>query len=139
MDTSETLGKRVPITCKWLFKIKQNEANGEQHYKARIVARGFSQKAGFDYGETYSPVARLDTVRTVLSIANEQMIIIHQMDVKTAFLNGQLEEEIFMIPPEGFEIGKNLVCRLNRSLYGLKQASRAWNTFRTQAAAAVCI
>lgn len=118
---------RVPITCKWLFKVKHNEGDEEDRYKARLVARGFSQKAGFDYAETYSPVARLDTVRVVLAVANEQRMAVHQMDVKTAFLNGHLEEEIYMTQPEGFERGKQLVCRLNRSLYGLKQASRAWN------------
>lgn len=115
---------RAPISCKWLFKVKPDESGEGSRYKARLVARGFSQKAGFDYAETYSPVARLDTVRVVLAIANAQRMAVHQMDVKTAFLNGHLEEEIYMSQPEGFERGKHLVCRLNRSLYGLKQASR---------------
>lgn len=101
--------------------------NNEIIYKARLVARSFTQKPGIDYTETYSPVAKLDTLRMVLALANEKRMHIHQMDVKTAFLNGDLSEEIYMMQPEGYEKDKGLVCRLNRSIYGLKQASRAWN------------
>lgn len=119
-------GRRA-ITCKWVFRVKRGRCEAEDRYKARLVARGFSQKKGFDYTETYSPVAKLDTLRAVLAIANRERMHLHQMDVKTAFLNGQLNEEIYMAQPDGFEQGKGLVCRLNRSLYGLKQASRAWN------------
>lgn len=118
---------RVPITCKWVFRLKRDEDGGENCYKARLVARGFTQRYGFDYAETYSPVAKLDTLRAVLAVANHEKMAVHQMDVKTAFLNGTIAEEIYMVQPEGFEKGKGLVCRLNRSLYGLKQASRAWN------------
>lgn len=114
------------IGCRWLFKIKHG-ANGEiEKYKARLVAKGFSQRQGFDYNETYVPVAKLTTLRTMLSIANQEKLMIHQMDVKAAFLNGNLDEEIFMNQPEGFTTG-NLVCKLNKSIYGLKQASRMWN------------
>lgn len=118
---------RVPITCKWVFKLKRGEDGGNDRYKARLVARGFSQKYGFDYMETYAPVAKMDTLRTVLAVANHKKMIIHQMDVKCAFLNGKISEEIYMVQPEGFEQKEGLVCHLNRSLYGLKQASRAWN------------
>lgn len=118
---------RSAITCKWVFKIKQFEDNQPSRYKARLVARGFSQKYGFDYMETYSPVARLDTLRVVLALANREGMTVHHMDVKTAFLNGELSEEIYMVQPEGYDKQNGLVCRLNRSLYGLKQASRSWN------------
>lgn len=117
---------RTPISCKWVFKVKRGKSRDEDRYKVRLVARGFSQKLGFDYAETYSPVARLDTVRVVLAVANELQMEVHQMDVNTAFLNGHLDEEMYMTLLEGFDDDKHLVCRLNRSLYGLKQASRAW-------------
>lgn len=118
---------RKPVSCKWVFKLKRGENGAADRYKARLVARGFSQRFGYDYSETYAPVARMDTVRTVLAVANQERLKVHQMDVKTAFLNGNLEEEIYMTLPEGLEGEPNDVCRLNRSLYGLKQASRAWN------------
>ncbi|KXJ68982.1 hypothetical protein RP20_CCG000687 [Aedes albopictus] len=118
---------RSAVTCKWVFSIKRGVDGQPDRYKARLVARGFSQKPGFDYTETYSPVAKLDTLRAVLAIANQDRMHIHQMDVKTAFLNGELQEEIYMVQPDGFQQGKELYCRLNRSLYGLKQSSRAWN------------
>lgn len=126
-DLVELPAGRKPISCKWVFKIKRNDDGSEGQYKARLVARGFTQRQGFDYSETYSPTARLDTLRTVLAVANHERMCIHQMDVKSAFLNGSITEEIFMTQPEGFDEGNGLVCRLNRSLYGLKQASRAWN------------
>lgn len=118
---------RTPVTCKWVFRVKRGDGVVADKYKARLVARGFSQKVGFDYTETYSPVAKLDTLRLVLALAHRQEMHVHQMDVKTAFLNGILHEEIYMTQPDGFQQGKDLVCRLHRSLYGLKQASRAWN------------
>lgn len=117
---------RKAITNKWVFKLKR-KANGEiDKYKARVVARGFTQKFGFDYTETYAPVAKLVTLKILLAIANRYDMHIHQMDVKCAFLNGELTEEIYMELPEGFKDG-NKVCKLNKALYGLKQASRAWN------------
>lgn len=119
--------RRTPISCKWVFRVKRSENGEEDRYKARLVARGFTQRHGFDYSETYSPVAKLDTLRAVLAIANKEKMTVHQMDVKSAFLNGSISEEIYMTQPEGHEKGKNLVCKLNKSLYGLKQASRAWN------------
>lgn len=123
---------RSAVSCKWIFKIKHADEDQPPRYKARLVARGFTQKPGFDFSETYSPVARMDTLRTVLALANQEGMAVHQMDVKTAFLNGNLSEEIYMLQPEGFRQKKGLVCRLNKSLYGLKQASRSWNiTFHT--------
>ena len=92
-------------------------------YKARLVAKGCSQRPGFDYVETFAPVVKMDSVRTILSLANEFGYFVHQMDVKTAFLNGELEEQIFMQLPRD-ELGKSKIVQLQKSLYGLKQASR---------------
>ena len=97
-------------------------------YKARLVAKGFSQVHGVDFNETFAPVAKFTTIRCILAIGAVMDLEIHQMDVKTAFLNGELEEDIYMEQPEGFvEQGKeHLVCKLKSSLYGLKQSPRAW-------------
>lgn len=117
---------RKAISCKWVFKLKRKSDGDIDKYKARLVAMGFSQTQGFDYNETYAPVAKLTTLRILLSIAAQMDLKVHQMDVKGAFLNGDLSEEIFMELPEGFKKG-NTVCKLNKSLYGLKQASFSWN------------
>lgn len=119
-------GKR-PITNKWVFKIKRDTSGAVVRYKARLVARGYSQRKGIDYEDTFSPVARMDSVRIILSIIAEKDLEMVHFDVKTAFLHGELSEEIWMREPEGFEIGGNKACRLKKSLYGLKQASRSWN------------
>lgn len=118
---------RKAVTCKWVFKLKYKSNGNIDKYKARLVARGFSQEKGFDYNETYSPTAKLTTFRVLLSIANHFGYFVHQMDVKCAFLNGQLREDIYMTQPEGFSENNTMVCKLNKSLYGLKQASRMWN------------
>lgn len=115
------------IGCKWVFKLK-TPPNEQPKYKARLVAKGYAQAAGIDYTDTFSPVVRYDSVRCVLSIAAIEDMEIVQFDVKTAFLNGDLKETIYMQIPEGIEHKSNEVCRLKRSLYGLKQASRAWNS-----------
>ena len=115
------------ISSKWVFAIKQGP-NGEiDRFKARLVARGFTQVEGVDYFETYSPVAKMSTIRIVLSLATAKGMVIKQLDVKTAFLNGPLDEEIFMEQPMGFECDENSVCKLKKSIYGYKQASRQWN------------
>lgn len=117
---------RKAISGKWIFKLKRKSNGDIDKYKARFVAKGFSQREGFDFNETYAPVAKLPTLRILLAIANRYDMHVHQMDVKSAFLNGDLNEEIYMIQPEGFARGKQ-VCKLNKAIYGLKQASRMWN------------
>ena len=117
------------VGCKWVFK-KKTDMDGNVHtYKARLVAKGYTQKYGVDYDETFSPVAMLKSIRILIAIAAFYDYEIWQMDVKTAFLNGKLTEEVFMTQPEGFTDPRhpNSVCKLQRSIYGLKQASRSWN------------
>ena len=117
----------VPIGCKWIFKKKIGVDGKVETYKARLVAKGYRQRQGVDYDETFSPVTMLKSIRILLAIAAHYDYEIWQMDVKTVFLNGNLEEEVYMMQPEGF-VSKNYldkVCRLLRSIYGLKQASRS--------------
>lgn len=119
-------GSKV-INCRWVLKKKFNPDGTVERYRARLVAKGYAQKAGFDYDETFSPVARYDTVRSVLAVTAKEKLHLQQFDVKTAFLYGTLEEEVFMTQPEGFDDTSGRVCRLYKSLYGLKQAPRCWN------------
>ena len=118
-----------PIGCKWIYKRKRDHAGKVQTFKARLVAKGYTQREGVDYEETFSPVAMLKSIRILLSIATFYDYEIWQMDVKTAFLNGNLEESIYMSQPEGFikQDQEQKVCKLKKSIYGLKQASRSWN------------
>jgi hypothetical protein len=117
-----------PVGCKWVFKTKLNPDGSVERYKARLVAKGYTQKEGIDYQETFSPVSRKDSLRIVLALVAHYDLELHQMDVKTAFLNGDLYEDVFMKQPEGFkpEGQEHLVCKLKKSIYGLKQASRQW-------------
>ncbi|CAN0870173.1 Retrovirus-related Pol polyprotein from transposon TNT 1-94 [Linum grandiflorum] len=120
-------GKRV-VDCKWLFTTKYNSDGSVERYKARLVARGFTQSYGVDYEETFAPVAKLKTIRILLSLAVNQDWPLYQMDIKNAFLNGHLTEEVYMEIPEGVQHNhsRNSVCKLEKSLYGLKQSPRAW-------------
>ena len=120
---------RKAIGCKWVFRVKYDGKGQVERFKGRLVALGYSQKYGIDYDETFSPVARFSSIRTLLAFAVEMGMQIHQMDVVTAFLNGDLKEEIYMQQPSGYtQPGKEeLVCKLKKSLYGLKQSPRCWN------------
>jgi hypothetical protein len=115
------------IDNRWVYKIKRNEDGSVQKYKARLVARGFRQVAGIDYNETFSPVTKFDSIRMILCVAASEKLILKQFDVKTAFLYGNIDEILYMQQPDGYQDGTKRVCKLNRSLYGLKQASRCWN------------
>jgi len=117
-----------PIGTKWVFKNKQGEDGHVVRNKARLVAQGFSQKEGIDYGETFAPVARLEAIRILLAFAASRGYKLYQMDVKSAFLNGFIEEEVYVKQPPGFEHPNfpDRVFKLQKALYGLKQAPRAW-------------
>eukprot|EP00253_Pinus_taeda_P009951 PITA_09951 len=120
-------GKKT-VGCKWVFKLKRGVNDTEDRYKARLVAKGFSQKAGIDFHEIFSPVVKIVSIRTVLALVALFDLELQQLDVKTAFLHGDLDEEIYMEQPEGFFQHRNakFVCRLKKSLYGLKQSPRQW-------------
>jgi hypothetical protein len=119
---------RKPISCKWVFKIKHGVHGEVERYKAIVMARGFTQTYGVDYNETFALVAKFVSIHCILALAAIEDMEIHQMDVKITFLNGDLEKEIYMEQPEGFtQKGEHLVCKLHKSLHGLKQSPRAWN------------
>lgn len=118
---------RLAIGCRWVYAVKTDENGAFEKAKARLVAQGFTQRPGMDYFEITSPVAKFDSLRTVLAYANQYDLEIHGMDVKGAYLNAPLEEEIYMRQPPGFNDGTGRVLRLNLNLYGLKQAGRRWN------------
>jgi hypothetical protein len=129
---NETWEEKIPpkdceiIDTKWIFKIKKGENGIPIQYKARLVARGFQQKTDYDLSEIYAPVAKLTTFRILLAVANEYKMIVQQMDVKSAFLNGDIHEEVYLHKPEGMKRdGK--ILKLKKSLYGLKSSPKNWN------------
>ncbi|GJV96650.1 putative RNA-directed DNA polymerase [Tanacetum coccineum] len=120
-------GKRA-LKNKWVYKLKTEEYIPRPRYKATLVVKGFSQKKGIDFDEIFSLVVKMGSIQVVLGLAASLILEVEQMDVKTAFLHGDLDKEIYMEQPEGFQVkGKeDYVCRLQKSLYGLKQAPRQW-------------
>ena len=121
-------GKK-PIGCKWVFKLKYETEGNVCRYKTRLVAKGYTQKFGEDYEDTFAPVARYPTVRTVLTVAASKTLKVRHYDVKTVFLKGRVEEELYMSQQEGFIKARegNKVCRLRKAVYGLKQSANRWN------------
>jgi transposase InsO family protein len=129
METWESVPRpadRKVIKCKWVYRLKLNAQGGVARYKARLVAKGYSQVPGIDYNETFAPVTRLETIRLLMALAVEKDWEIRQIDVKTAYLYGDLAEEIYMEPPEGYNVPVGHVLLLKKALYGLKQAGRQW-------------
>ena len=117
----------IPITNKWVFVRKTNKLGDITENKARLVIKGCLQQPRFDFNETYAPVVRIETVRLLLAMVPRLDLRVQQMDIKGAYLNGILKETIYMRQPEGYSDGTDRVCKLNRTLYGLKQAGREWN------------
>jgi hypothetical protein len=116
------------VGCKWIYKTKYDSKGKIERFKARLAAKGFTQREEIDYTETFSPVSKKDSFQIVMALVAHYDFELHQMNVKTVFLNGDLQENIYMTQPEGFVVkGKeHMGCKLKKSIYGLKQASRQW-------------
>lgn len=118
---------RRAIPTMWVFKLKRKPDGSVERFKARLVVKGFMQREGIDYQEVYAPTARTDTFRVLMAVAAELDLEVHHMDVKTAFLNGELDETLYVQSPQGFQLtSEGHALRLDKALYGLKQAPRQW-------------
>ena len=117
-----------PIGCKWVFKTQRDNKGNVEIYKVRLVAKGYTHQEGIDFTDTFTQVSTKDSFRLIMEVIAHFELELHQMDVKIAFLNGDISEEVYMLQLEGFKANgkENMVCRLKRSIYGLKQASRQW-------------
>ena len=118
---------KKPIESRLVFRVKRNQDGSISRYKARLCAKGYAQKKGIDYTDIFAPTTRFDSIRVLLAIANMHDYEFKQFDIKTAFLYGELEENIYMKPPPGLDYEEGYVCKLEKSLYGLKQSPRCWN------------
>ena len=119
------IGRQL-VGGRWVYKVNKDPSNN-LNFKARYVAKGFSQSPGLDFNETYAPTAKMTSVRVIVDISVHDRLIVHQADCSNAYLNSDIDYEIYMKQPEGYEQGQNLVCRLNKSIYGLKQSAYLWN------------
>jgi hypothetical protein len=121
--------RKKAIGCKWVYKVKHNSNGNISRYKARLVAKGYAQTHGIDYEETFALVAKMTTVKAVIAVVASRGWVLHQMDVKNAFLHGKLQEEVYLDQPPRYEdmSHPDYVCMLHKALNGLKQALRAWH------------
>ena len=116
------------VGARWVYTVKLDNPNNVVKYKARYVAKGYAQRWGINYDQTFAPTACLSTIRVLLQMCVQyDLTILHQMDVSSAYLNADIDVDLYMEQPKGFEIRKNKVCKLTKSIYGLKQAGKLWN------------
>src|SRR5262249_6460758 len=117
----------IVVGSGWVYRIKRKSDGSIERYKARLVAKGFTQRPGFDFFETFSPTFRMASLRLILALCAQHNLKMHSVDISHAFLNGDLQETVYMRQPEGYEQGgADYVCKLNKAIYGLKQAARQW-------------
>jgi len=121
-------GKKI-IGSKWVFKVKRNADGSVERYKGRLVAKGYNQRPGFDYLEIFAPTVRMPTIRVVLAMAAIEDLHLHSIDISHAYLNGEMDCDVYMEQPEGFAVGdpRQMVCLLKKSIYSTKQGGNRWN------------